>query len=136
LEYPLELSIISGALYQRVATYSVRNPVWSYCGSATRAKPKSQIYNMRLSHPLLFRDCPKSGYTTHFQRSTSHVHAQHERGQAPWKEYSTKSHRLASHPYIHTSTPLYSYRDRDREHTLYWQHVSKLSSCLTTLDLG
>lgn len=39
----LELSMISGARYQRVATYSVRNPVWSWSGSATRAKPKSQI---------------------------------------------------------------------------------------------
>ncbi|TNN58175.1 hypothetical protein EYF80_031608 [Liparis tanakae] len=35
--------MISGARYQRVATYSVRNPVWSWSGSATRAKPKSQI---------------------------------------------------------------------------------------------
>lgn len=40
----LELSMISGARYQRVATYSVRNPVWSWSGSATRAKPKSQIW--------------------------------------------------------------------------------------------
>lgn len=38
-----ELSMISGALYQRVATYSVRKPVWSCSGSAIRARPKSQI---------------------------------------------------------------------------------------------
>ena len=38
-----ELSMISGARYQRVATYSVRKPVWSCSGSATRASPKSQI---------------------------------------------------------------------------------------------
>jgi hypothetical protein len=43
LSLTLELSIISGALYQRVATYSVRKPVWSWSGSATRANPKSQI---------------------------------------------------------------------------------------------
>lgn len=41
----LELSMISGARYQRVATYSVRNPVWSCSGSAIRARPKSQIWN-------------------------------------------------------------------------------------------
>lgn len=40
----LELSMISGALYQRVATYSVRKPVWSCSGSAIRARPKSQIW--------------------------------------------------------------------------------------------
>lgn len=39
----LEFSMISGARYHRVATYSVKNPVWSCSGSATRAKPKSQI---------------------------------------------------------------------------------------------
>lgn len=39
-----ELSIISGALYQRVATYSVKKPVWSCSGSAIRARPKSQIW--------------------------------------------------------------------------------------------
>lgn len=39
-----ELSMISGALYQRVATYSVRKPVWSWTGSAIRARPKSQIW--------------------------------------------------------------------------------------------
>lgn len=38
-----ELSMISGARYQRVATYSVRKPVWSCSGSAIRARPKSQI---------------------------------------------------------------------------------------------
>jgi hypothetical protein len=38
-----EFSMISGALYHRVATYSVRNPVWSWSGSATLAKPKSHI---------------------------------------------------------------------------------------------
>jgi len=27
-----------------VATYSVKKPVWSWFGSATRARPKSQIY--------------------------------------------------------------------------------------------
>lgn len=43
LVYPLELSIISGARYHLVATYSVKMPVWSCCGSATLAKPKSQI---------------------------------------------------------------------------------------------
>lgn len=37
--------MISGARYQRVATYSVRNPVWSCSGSAIRARPKSQIWN-------------------------------------------------------------------------------------------
>lgn len=37
--------MISGALYHRVATYSVKNPVWSWSGSATLANPKSQIYN-------------------------------------------------------------------------------------------
>ena len=42
-ELTFELSMISGARYQRVATYSVRNPVWSCSGSATRARPKSQI---------------------------------------------------------------------------------------------
>ena len=47
LVYPFELSMISGARYQRVATYSVRNPVWSCCGSAIRASPKSQIYRTR-----------------------------------------------------------------------------------------
>lgn len=41
----LELSMISGARYQRVATYSVRKPVWSCSGSAIRARPKSQIWN-------------------------------------------------------------------------------------------
>ena len=35
--------MISGARYHLVATYSVRNPVWSWAGSATRASPKSQI---------------------------------------------------------------------------------------------
>lgn len=40
----LELSMISGALYQRVATYSVKKPVWSCSGSAIRARPKSQIW--------------------------------------------------------------------------------------------
>lgn len=40
----LELSMISGARYQRVATYSVRKPVWSCSGSAIRARPKSQIW--------------------------------------------------------------------------------------------
>ena len=43
---PLELSMTSGARYHRVATYSVRNPVWSCSGSATRAKPKSHIYQV------------------------------------------------------------------------------------------
>ena len=37
------LRMISGALYHRVATYSVKNPVWSWSGSATLARPKSQI---------------------------------------------------------------------------------------------
>ena len=41
--YPFEFNMISGARYQRVATYSVRKPVWSCSGSATRASPKSQI---------------------------------------------------------------------------------------------
>ena len=36
--------MISGALYHLVATYSVKNPVWSCSGSATRARPKSQIW--------------------------------------------------------------------------------------------
>ena len=45
LVYPLEFNIISGARYQRVATYSVSIPVWSCSGSATRANPKSQICN-------------------------------------------------------------------------------------------
>lgn len=40
----MELSMISGARYQRVATYSVRKPVWSCSGSAIRASPKSQIW--------------------------------------------------------------------------------------------
>ena len=40
----LELSMISGALYQRVATYSVKKPVWSCSGSAILARPKSQIW--------------------------------------------------------------------------------------------
>lgn len=35
--------MISGALYHLVATYSVKKPVWSWLGSATRASPKSQI---------------------------------------------------------------------------------------------
>ena len=43
--YPFELSMISGARYHLVATYSVKNPVWSWLGSATRANPKSQIWN-------------------------------------------------------------------------------------------
>ena len=43
LVYPLEFSMISGARYHLVATYSVRKPVWSCSGSATRARPKSQI---------------------------------------------------------------------------------------------
>lgn len=43
----LEFSIISGARYQRVATYSVRKPVWSCSGSAILARPKSQIWNPR-----------------------------------------------------------------------------------------
>lgn len=38
------LKSLTGARYHRVATYSVRKPVWSCSGSATRAKPKSQIY--------------------------------------------------------------------------------------------
>lgn len=42
-----ELSMISGARYQRVATYSVRKPVWSCSGSAIRARPKSQIWGRR-----------------------------------------------------------------------------------------
>lgn len=41
--HTLELSMISGARYHRVATYSVRKPVWSWSGSATLANPKSQI---------------------------------------------------------------------------------------------
>ena len=41
--HTFELSMISGALYQRVATYSVKKPVWSCSGSAIRARPKSQI---------------------------------------------------------------------------------------------
>jgi len=40
----LEFNMISGALYHRVATYSVRNPVWSWSGSAILANPKSQIW--------------------------------------------------------------------------------------------
>jgi len=44
LLYPLEFSMISGARYHLVATYSVKKPVWSWFGSATRARPKSQIY--------------------------------------------------------------------------------------------
>ena len=36
--------MISGARYHLVATYSVRKPVWSWSGSATLAKPKSQIW--------------------------------------------------------------------------------------------
>ena len=39
----LALSMTSGALYQRVATYSVRTPVWSWLVSQTLASPKSQI---------------------------------------------------------------------------------------------
>lgn len=44
--------MISGALYQRVATYSVKKPVWSCSGSAIRARPKSQICGRckRLEH--------------------------------------------------------------------------------------
>lgn len=41
--YPLLFSIISGARYQRVATYSVKKPVWSCSGSATLASPKSHL---------------------------------------------------------------------------------------------
>ena len=49
LVYPLLLSMISGARYQRVATYSVKKPVWSWSGSATRAKPKSQIFRSHVA---------------------------------------------------------------------------------------
>lgn len=43
---PNQLSIaIYRDLPYLVATYSVRNPVWSVVGSVTRARPKSQIYN-------------------------------------------------------------------------------------------
>ena len=48
LLYPLELSIISGALYHLVATYSVKIPLWSCSGSATRANPKSQIWRDKI----------------------------------------------------------------------------------------
>lgn len=49
LVYPFELSIISGALYHLVATYSVRKPVWSCSGSAILANPKSQIYKKKIN---------------------------------------------------------------------------------------
>ena len=35
LEYPIGLSMISGARYHLVVTYSVRQPVWSCSGSAS-----------------------------------------------------------------------------------------------------
>jgi hypothetical protein len=52
LVYCLNVSIISGARYQRVATYSVMKPVSVPDGSAVcteRASPKSQTFRSQLA---------------------------------------------------------------------------------------
>jgi hypothetical protein len=47
-EYSFQLSMISGARYQRVATYSVIKPWCDSSGLAPRASPKSQILRSQL----------------------------------------------------------------------------------------
>ena len=66
LLYPLELSIISGALYHLVATYSVKIPLWSCSGSATRANPKSQIWRDKIIITIHFT-IRKQGMNNRFQ---------------------------------------------------------------------
>ena len=46
--YSFQESIISGARYQRVATYSVMKPAWFSSGCATRASPKSHTFRSQL----------------------------------------------------------------------------------------
>ena len=45
LVYPFGVSIISGARYQRVATYSVKSPTWSCAGSEILEKTKTDLYS-------------------------------------------------------------------------------------------
>ena len=47
--YSLKVSMISGARYQRVATYSVMNPELSSVEAADRARPKSQTLRSQLA---------------------------------------------------------------------------------------
>src|SRR5450432_1102528 len=47
--YSLKVNIISGALYQRVATYSVMKPELSSWEAAERARPKSQTLRSQLA---------------------------------------------------------------------------------------
>ena len=44
LVYSFQDSMISGARYHRVATYSVMKPEWFSSGCATRASPKSHTW--------------------------------------------------------------------------------------------
>lgn len=48
LVYSLKVSMISGARYHLVATYSVMNPELSSEEAAERARPKSQILRSQL----------------------------------------------------------------------------------------
>ena len=49
LVYSLNVSIISGARYHLVATYSVMNPELSSVEAADRARPKSQTFRSQLA---------------------------------------------------------------------------------------
>jgi len=55
LSFTLALSMTSGALYHLVATYSVRQPVWSYSGSAIL---KKQTTNQAIVN---YEKLPKNG---------------------------------------------------------------------------
>src|SRR5271156_5363398 len=49
LVYSLNVSMISGARYHRVATYSVMKPELSSWEAAERARPKSQTFKSQLA---------------------------------------------------------------------------------------
>lgn len=49
LVYSLNVNMISGARYQRVATYSVMNPELSSVDAAERARPKSHTFKSQLA---------------------------------------------------------------------------------------
>lgn len=49
LVYSLNVNMISGARYHRVATYSVMKPELSSVEAADRARPKSQTFKSQLA---------------------------------------------------------------------------------------
>ena len=64
LVYSFHESMISGARYHRVATYSVMNPEWFSSGCATRASPKShtcQKWGGRALSSRAQRACGRAG---------------------------------------------------------------------------